>query len=120
MGVFNWVLNLVPALSLAVSWLKKLFNVKLIAFIVFKAVLFFLFYKFLPHLFGKFYQWIYDLGVAQNLGIDLPAIIESSVIEVGGITAWLFYQFKIDTCLKIMIAGALVRLGIRPLPFLGR
>lgn len=117
---FNWLLNLSSPLNLVLGWVRRSFSVKMIAFLAIKAVLFYLFYKYLPHLFGKFYQWIYDLGIAQNMGIDLPTVVSATVMEITGLAAWLFYQFKLDTCLQIIVAAGLVRLSVRSLPFFGR
>jgi len=117
--MFNWILNLTPALSLVVSWVQKLFSIRLIAFIALKGLIFFLAYKYMPYFLGRAYQWLYSQGVAQNLGIDLPSLVDGSVMQIAGLAAWLFYQFKIDVCLRIIVAAAVVRFAIKPLPFIG-
>lgn len=117
--MFNWILNLAPALSLVVSWVQKLFSIRLVFFIAVKAIIFFLAYKYMPYFLGRAYQWLYNQGIAQNLGIDLPALVDGTVMQIAGLAAWLFYQFKIDVCLRIMISAAVVRLVIKPLPFIG-
>lgn len=113
----NWILNFFPVLSLVYGWIQKLFNVKLLAFLLFKAILFFLFFKFLPLLFGTFFQWIYDLGLGLNSDVDLSFLQVLVSPEITGFPGWLFTQLKLDQCINIMVSGAIVRLGIKRLPF---
>ncbi len=120
MGLFNWVINLVPVLSTVAGWVRSLFNVKLIAFLVFKGILFFIFYKYLPLLFGRFFQWIYNLGGTINPGVDLSFLNILSTSPLTGLGAWLFYTLKLDVCFRIMVSGAVARLSLKSVPFLSR
>ncbi|MGX9727837.1 MAG: hypothetical protein ACTFAK_11110 [Candidatus Electronema sp. VV] len=118
MSAFNWLLDFVPVLSVVVGWVRKLFNVKVIAFLALKAVLFFLCYKYFPYLFGKFYQWIADLGASSSTGIDLSYLNSLIKPQFTGLLGWLFVTSKLDVCFRILIAGATVRLGLKRLPFM--
>lgn len=117
MSVFNWLLDFVPVLSVVVGWVRKLFNVKVVAYFALKAVLVFLCYKFLPFLFGRFYQWIADLGSSSST-IDLSFLTSLVKPQFSGLLGWLFLTLKLDVCFRIFIAGAVVRLGLRRLPFM--
>ncbi len=120
MSAFNWLINFVPVLGVLVGWVRKLFEVKVLAFLLLKGIVFFLFYKYLPLLFGRFYQWIYDTGVS-SAGFDLAPFIDNLVLSMpafSGLGAWFFLTLKLDVCLRIMVAGAVARLGIRRLPFM--
>jgi hypothetical protein len=114
--IVDFTINLIPVISTLKIWVQKLFNVKLVAFLVLKGILFFLFYKFLPVLFGRLFQWIYDLSADT---VDLSYL--SSVLvspQITGLPAWLFYQLKLDVCFRILITGATIRLGLKRLPFM--
>ena len=120
MNSFNWLINFFPVLSVVFDWVRKLFEVKLLAFLLFKGIIFFLFYRYLPLLFTRFYQWIYDLGVSYS-GFDISPFFDHLVLSLpsfSGFGAWLFLALKIDVCLRIMVSGAVVRLGIKRLPFM--
>ncbi len=117
MSAFNWLLDFVPVLSVVVGWVRKLFNVKVIAFLALKAVLFFLCYKFLPFFFGRAYQWIADLGASSST-IDLSFLNSLVKPQFTGLLGWLFVTLKLETCFRILIAGATVRLGLKRLPFM--
>lgn len=112
----DFTLNLIPVISTLKDWVKKLFDVKLVAFLVLRGILFFLFYKFLPVLFTRVFQWIYDLSADT---VDLSYI--SSILtnpQLTGFPAWVFTTAKLDVCLKIVITGATIRLGFKRLPFM--
>jgi hypothetical protein len=117
-GLFNWAINLLPVLGTVAEWFKKVLNVKMIAFLLMKGIIFFIFYKYLPFLFGKFYQWIYDLGSTSDSGFDLSFLSVLTNPQLTGFPAWLFSTLKLGTVLRIMISGAMVRLGIKRLPFM--
>ena len=117
--MFNWVINFIPVLGTVAEWVKKLFNVKLIAFLAFKALLVFMFFNFLPFLFGQFVQWLGDIGSSANSGFDLSFLDVLTKPQFTGIGGWLFTTSKIDVCIRIMISGALVRLGVKRIPFIG-
>jgi hypothetical protein len=120
MGVFNWIINLAPVLTTVYGWVRSLFNVKVIAFLLLKAIIFFIFYKYMPLLFGRFFQWIYDLGSGINTGVDLSFLSTLTSSPITGLGAWFYYTLKLDVCFRIMIAGATARLGLKPLPFMNR
>lgn len=116
--IVDFTLNLIPVISTVKDWVKKLFDVKLVAFLVLKGILFFLFYKFLPVLFGRLFQWIYDLSADS---VDLSYI--SSILtnpQITGFPAWVWTTAKLDVCLKIVITGATIRLGLKRLPFMSK
>jgi len=122
MGAFNWLINLVPIIGVVVGWFRKLFSVKVIAFLLIKASIFFLFYNYLPLLFGRFYQWIYDLGSSSASGFDLTSFLNSLSLvfpRFSGLGAWFIATLKIDVCIRIMVAGATARLSVKRLPFIG-
>lgn len=123
MGALNWIINFVPVIAVVVGWVKKLFSIKLMAFLLLKATIFFLAYKYMPALFGRFYQWIYDLGALQNVNVDLASLSQIAGVDfpaITGLAAWLFYVFKLDVCFRIYITSYIVHLSIKPLPFLGK
>jgi hypothetical protein len=112
----DFTLNLIPVLSTLKIWVQKLFNVKLVAFLVLKGILFFLFYKYLPLLFGRFVSWIAALSSDT---VDLTYL--SSVLlkpDLTGLAAWIFLTLKLDVCIKLLITGATLRLGLKRVPFM--
>lgn len=117
-NIFNWVINFAPVLSTVAGWIRSLFNVKVIAFLALKAIIFFICYKYLPFLFGRAYQWIYNLGAVSDTGFDLSFLSVLTMPQLTGFPAWLFSTLKLDVVLRIMISGATVRLGIKRLPFM--
>lgn len=122
MGIFNWVLNLVPVLNTVVGWFRKVFSIKLVAFLVMKGIIFYLAYKFLPFFVGRAFQWIYNIGVATDT-LDLSDflnVIDTGMPTMTGLGGWLLLTLKLDTCLRIYVAGALARLKIKHLPFFAR
>ncbi len=120
MGIFNWVLDLVPVLGVVVGWIRKLFNIKLVAFLLFQGIIFFLAYKFMPFLFGSFFRWIFKIGSSVNPGVDLSFLNVLTSSPVTGLGAWFFYSLKLDTVFHIMISGAVARISLKSVPFIGK
>lgn len=121
MSAFNWLINFAPVLGVVVGWVRKLFSVKVMAFLLFKGIIFFLFYKYLPLLFGRCYQWIYDLGVSSASGFNPTAFLNGLSLtfpRLTGLGAWFILTLKLDVCIRIMISGAVARLGVKRLPFM--
>ncbi len=116
--IFDFVLNFIPIFTTLKDWVLKIFDVKLVAFLLLKAILFFLCYKFLPILFGRAFQWIYDLS-AQSLDLSYISGILINP-QITGFPAWVFTTAKLDVCLKIIITGATIRLGLKRLPFMSK
>ncbi|MCI5120273.1 MAG: hypothetical protein D3908_03590 [Candidatus Electrothrix sp. AUS4] len=115
--ILDSVINFAPVLGVVWNWIKKIVSTRVGMFLVLKATIFFLFLKFLPLLLGKFYQWIYDLGVSQMSSYDLSAITGYTMPQITGLAAWILLAFKINVVVDVLIAGAVTRLTFRALPF---
>lgn len=111
------ILNMTPVVGTVWKWVKGLAVSRVGMFLTMKGILFFLAFKYLPKLFGMFYQWIYNVGSQSFSSLDLTAITGFSWPEISGFAAWAFLALKLDTVITILISGAVVRLGLRPLPF---
>ena len=115
--IVDFSLNLIPVISTIKDWVKKLFDVKLVAFLVLKGILFYLFYRFLPVLFGRLFQWIYDLS-AESVDLTYLTSVLTNSPQLTGFPAWIWTTAKLDVCLHIFITGAVIRLGFKRLPFM--
>lgn len=120
LAFIDWIFSVFPTIKVLYQWIKGFAQNKLVAFLLAKAIVLYLAYKFLPWLLGGFYRWIYGLSSTLNLGIDFSFLNSLSSPEFTGIAAWLFLTLKLDIVFRILISAAIARLSLRVLPLTSR
>jgi hypothetical protein len=115
--ILDSVINFVPVLGVVWKWAKSFALSRVTMFLVAKGIVFFIAFKYLPLLFGRFYQWIYNIGITSISGVDFSALGGQSFPELVGLTSWILLAFKIDAVFNVLVSGVITRLLFRRLPF---
>lgn len=115
--ILDSVINFAPVLGVVWKWVKSFALSRLTMFLVLKGTVFFLAYKFLPLLLGRFYQWIHDVSVQSFSSFDLSGLTGHTFPELLGLTVWILQAFKIDTVVDVLISGAVTYMVFKRLSF---